>query len=84
MKKYLIVLISFIVLFSACSGNKVPSEEKSSQVEKKDIMEDKTKTNYDIEKNCKTFPVTEKDSQKAEKKLSWGNAADFTLTKIDG
>ncbi|MEW6104282.1 MAG: TlpA disulfide reductase family protein [bacterium] len=84
MKKYLIVLIGFTVLFSACGKNKVPPEEKSAHVEKKDITEDKSQTNYDIKRKYKTFPVAEKVQQKIERKQpQWGNAPDFTLPAIN-
>ena len=84
MKKYLMVLIGLIVLFNACSKNETAIEGKPTQTEKKDIVEDKPQTNYDIERECKTFPVSEKVSQKTEEKSSWGNAPDFILSTTKG
>ncbi|OGS46814.1 MAG: hypothetical protein A2539_09740 [Elusimicrobia bacterium RIFOXYD2_FULL_34_15] len=74
MKKHLVVLIGFAVLFSACKGK----IERS----KAEIKQEKQEDSFNVEKRCAPTSVSSKE-EKTTKKI-WGNAPDFTLVKIGG
>ncbi|HAX61944.1 MAG TPA: alkyl hydroperoxide reductase [Elusimicrobia bacterium] len=74
MKKLMVILIGFAVLFSACKGKMEQREPEKKQ--------EKSETNFDIGKRCATTVVPIEKKKIAEK--TWGDAPDFTLPKIDG